>query len=109
MSHTSNMSNSARRSAKEFSEAADQAKGAAKDAASELLESARKVGTHAKEVVQDRWDDVRTRTADYVEQGRDRARQMGKQVEDRIQESPIKSLLIAMGVGFLLGLFMKRR
>jgi ElaB/YqjD/DUF883 family membrane-anchored ribosome-binding protein len=103
------MSNSARRAAKDFNNVADEAKDAMKETAGDLLESARKVGVHAREVVQDHWDDVRTTAADYVEQGRDKARQMGKQVEGRIQESPMKSLLIALGVGFLVGLFMKRR
>jgi ElaB/YqjD/DUF883 family membrane-anchored ribosome-binding protein len=52
---------------------------------------------------------LRDRAHEYVEHGRDRVREFGENVESQIHAQPKKSLLIAAGVGFLLGVICARR
>ena len=52
---------------------------------------------------------LRDRAGEYVEHGRDRVREIGDTVESRIQEKPLKSVLVAAGIGLLIGMFCSRR
>ena len=45
----------------------------------------------------------------YLQEGRDRALEVERAVEKRIRHQPLQSLLIASGVGFLLGVLFVRR
>ena len=51
---------------------------------------------------------MREQAADYYEHGRRRASEMEQSLEQYVQEKPIQSLLIAAGVGMLLGILRKR-
>jgi ElaB/YqjD/DUF883 family membrane-anchored ribosome-binding protein len=51
---------------------------------------------------------LRDQAADYYEQGREKAHEWQHGVEQYVQEQPIKALLIAAGVGMLLGILWKR-
>jgi ElaB/YqjD/DUF883 family membrane-anchored ribosome-binding protein len=51
---------------------------------------------------------LRDQASEYYERGRDMAQQWEQNLEGYIQEQPIKSILIAAGVGLLLGVLLKR-
>jgi ElaB/YqjD/DUF883 family membrane-anchored ribosome-binding protein len=46
--------------------------------------------------------------SDYYQQGREQAIVWQEQLEQQIREKPIQSLLIAGGVGVLLGILLRR-
>jgi ElaB/YqjD/DUF883 family membrane-anchored ribosome-binding protein len=102
------MSRAARKTAEEFRNGAEESKHIVQDAASDLLQTAKKVGTQAKEVVQERWDNVRSAASDVVEQSRDKLHEVEHAVEERIQNRPFMSILMAIGFGFLVGFLCKR-
>jgi ElaB/YqjD/DUF883 family membrane-anchored ribosome-binding protein len=53
--------------------------------------------SHAKEVAQHQWDETRVR-----------AREIHVTAEDYIRQNPTKAVLGALGVGFLIGLIVRR-
>ena len=53
-----------------------------------------------RDAAQEKLQNVREQAADYYERGRESAREWEQGVEDYIKEQPIKSLLIAAGVGW---------
>lgn len=70
--------------------------------------------------VRDAGDDVRDRAAvefhaaqdlagDYVDEGRERLRELGRTAEGQIRSQPLASVLVAVGAGFLLGALWNRR
>lgn len=59
--------------------------------------------------VRDRADEYVERGREYIDRGRERAHELRESVESRVHAQPGKSLLIAAGIGFLIGLLFKRR
>jgi ElaB/YqjD/DUF883 family membrane-anchored ribosome-binding protein len=51
---------------------------------------------------------LRSTASDMAEQGRDKMHEMEHAVEERIQDRPFMSILIAIGLGFLVGFLCKR-
>ena len=54
------------------------------------------------------YDQLREQAGEYYEQGRQRAMEMEQNLEQYVQEKPIQALLMAAGVGLLLGILWKR-
>jgi len=52
---------------------------------------------------------IKSSAGEYYTQGVERAKGMEQDLEARIKKSPIQALLIAIGLGFLVGLIMRRR
>ena len=82
----------------------DQAQEAGRDVAhrvrqvgEEIAEKAQYLGEHGKEIA-----------ADYYEQGRQQAAIWEHELEQQIREKPIQSILIAGGIGLLLGILCRR-
>ena len=83
-----------------MSQAADASTGGQQDlkqAATQVGENLRAVGTQ-----------VRDQATEYYEQGRQRAMEMEQTLEQYVHDKPIQSLMIAAGVGMLLGMLWKR-
>jgi ElaB/YqjD/DUF883 family membrane-anchored ribosome-binding protein len=68
----------------------------------------RDVGSQARNMATEQYDQVRQQAQEYYEQGRERAREIEQSLEQYVQEKPMQSLLIAAGVGMLLGILWKR-
>jgi len=47
--------------------------------------------------------------AGYVEQGQQKAQELGRMVSGQVQVRPVSALLAAAGLGFLLGVVLNRR
>ena len=75
----------------------------------EAGEHLRQVGTIAKDTAQESITRVKDAARAKYDQGVDSVREFEATLEDRIRESPIKSVLIAAGAGFLLCMFIHRR
>lgn len=69
----------------------------ARNAVNELQEEARSIGQKAQQ-----------RANDLGESARERAYELRHQVEDRITHNPLKSVLIAVGLGVVLGFLWRR-
>ena len=87
--------------------------------AAEARESLQEVGQAAREaaqekmqqvrdVAQERVGELRDRAGEYYEMGRDRAYDLEQSLEQRIRERPLNSVLMAAGIGILLGILWRR-
>ena len=62
-----------------------------------------------RETAQERAGQLRSTAEEYYNVGRDRASELERSLEERIREKPINSVLVAAGVGMLLGIVWMRR
>src|SRR5438105_10827492 len=76
--------------------------------ASQVGQNIRDLGGQVRDVATEQYEQIKNQAQDYYEQGRERAREMQQNLEGYVQEKPIQSLLIAAGVGMLLGILWKR-
>jgi ElaB/YqjD/DUF883 family membrane-anchored ribosome-binding protein len=109
MSQSANMKRHVRAGAKEVRHAARQLRDTANDEVHSVMQSARKAGDHFNEAVRTGVNNLRESASDYLDQGRAKAQSMEEAVEQRIANRPLQSILIALGLGFLIGLFCTRR
>ena len=79
-----------------------------RETASQVGEGIREVGSQVRDVATDKYNELRDQAQQYYEEGRQRAIEWERGLEEYVQEKPIQSLLIAAGVGLLLGLLWKR-
>src|SRR5205823_7176977 len=79
-----------------------------RESAQQVKENLRDLGSQVRETATQQYEQHRDQAADYYEQGRQRAREMEQGLEQYVQEKPIQSLLIAAGIGMLLGILWKR-
>ena len=108
MSET-NMKRHVRAGIKEIEDTATRARETASDGANSVLESARAAGEHFTEAVRSGASHLRDTASDYVDQGREKAREMEQLVEEKITDRPMGSVLMALGLGFLIGFLFTRR
>jgi ElaB/YqjD/DUF883 family membrane-anchored ribosome-binding protein len=87
---------------------ADQGQGQMRDTAAQVQENLRNLGGQVRDAATQQYGQLRDQAADYYEQGRQRATEMEQSLEQYVHEKPIQSLLIAAGVGMLLGVLWKR-
>jgi ElaB/YqjD/DUF883 family membrane-anchored ribosome-binding protein len=78
-------------------DAANALKSSAAQKAEQFKTVASEKAIHAKEVAQQQWDETRVR-----------AKEIHVTAEDYIRQNPTKSVLGAIGVGFLIGLIVRR-
>jgi ElaB/YqjD/DUF883 family membrane-anchored ribosome-binding protein len=86
------------------SSAADQLK----ESAQQVTQNIRNIGAQARGAANEKFSDLKQQANDYYEHGRDQAQQWEQGLEQYVQEKPIQSLLIAAGVGLMLGVLWKR-
>lgn len=79
-----------------------------RDSANQVKENLRDLGGQVRTAATEQYDQLRQQATDYYEQGRARAEEFEQSLEQYVQEKPIQSLLIAAGVGMLLGVLWKR-
>ena len=63
----------------------------------------------AEQVAGEAIDELKRRTADYVEQGKQTAAEMAAAIEQQIRQRPVEAVAVAAGFGFALGLLWSRR
>lgn len=79
-----------------------------KDAAADVGKQLRDAGSQVRDAASKKYEDLRDQASEYYEQGRERAEEWEQTIESYVQEKPVKALLLAAGVGFLMGAIWKR-
>jgi ElaB/YqjD/DUF883 family membrane-anchored ribosome-binding protein len=79
------------------------------DRASAVADDFHEVGDAARQMANHSVAAVRDTAMQYLDEGRSRVRHLGDEIESRVTERPMKSLLVAAGIGFLLGAIWTRR
>ena len=77
--------------------------------ANELSEDLKEMGATVKDAAQEKLRDARQHATEYYEQGRDNAHGVLCNFEQYVRDRPVKSILIAAGIGVLFGRFWMRR
>ncbi len=65
------------------------------------------IGQSAKKVAQESLDHVRENMNEYYQKGVEKTKAFEHKIEDKIQEYPLRSLLIASGVGLVVGMLLR--
>ncbi|HCU24724.1 MAG TPA: hypothetical protein DF383_06885 [Deltaproteobacteria bacterium] len=80
-----------------------------RDSAAAIGHNVQDLGRATRGIAQDAVDLVKNNANDYYQQGKKKAQKWEQSLEGRIRENPVKALLIAAGVGFLVGAILKKR
>jgi ElaB/YqjD/DUF883 family membrane-anchored ribosome-binding protein len=80
-----------------------------KDKAEQVSQHLRDVGNQVSDTAHEKIGEVRDKAADYYNRSRDAAQEWEQSLESYVQEKPLQSVLIAAGVGLILGLIWRRR
>jgi ElaB/YqjD/DUF883 family membrane-anchored ribosome-binding protein len=77
--------------------------------ARKVSKDVREMGDIATDAAQDKLGQMRDNASEYYEQGRDKMHDVQRTVVQFVREQPVKSILIAAGVGLLCGRLWIRR
>jgi ElaB/YqjD/DUF883 family membrane-anchored ribosome-binding protein len=80
-----------------------------REQAQEVTKDLQKMGNIASDAVEENLGQMRENASEYYEHGRDGLYEAERTFEQFIRDRPIKSILIAAGVGLFLGRFWRRR
>ena len=61
-----------------------------------------------RQAAQEQLGQIRQSATEYYQQGRERAMEWQHNMEDYVREQPIRSILMAAGVGVLIGILWRR-
>lgn len=89
--------------------AQERANGRVAKQAGRVSQDVQDLGGMVKDAAHQKLEDLRDTAAEYTDQGRDHVQQWGRTIEEYIQQRPLQTVLVAAGVGLLLGRFWMRR
>ncbi len=78
------------------------------ETAANVSQNLRDMGTQVRDVASEKYDQLRSQASDYYQQGRERATEWEQSLETYVHEKPIQAVMMAAGIGVLLGLLWKR-
>jgi ElaB/YqjD/DUF883 family membrane-anchored ribosome-binding protein len=79
------------------------------DRTTQLGKDVQEMRSAGKQLAADSVDVVRQTANELMEDGRSKAREVVASAQSKVQEKPVKSVLVAAAIGFLLGVFWRRR
>ena len=79
------------------------------DRAATIASDVHEVRAAARKVAADGVEAIRDTAHQYLDEGRQRVRSVGDNLHTKLEEQPVKALLLAAGIGFLLGAIWTRR
>ena len=82
--------------------------GGAGGAASQLRDKAAELTGTLRDAATEQYENLRGSAEEYYDQGRQKAQEWQHGLEEYVKEQPVKALLIAAGVGVLLGVLWKK-
>ena len=85
-----------------------QGQGGIAEQAQQMGQQLRDLGGQVRDQAREKYNQLSDQAQEYYEQGRQKAQEWEESLESYIQEKPLQSVLIAAGVGVLLGLLWKR-
>lgn len=103
--HTEEMKNKASELKQNVQDLGSQARMAAQEQVQNLKQTAGQYVEQGREQM----DALRSTASDYIEQGRHRAIEMERTLESEIRAQPMRSVLIAAGIGLVAGFLLCRR
>ena len=74
----------------------------------QLRSAAKEQVEHLRENAEEYYEQGRQMAGEYYDQGRQKAMEWSEEVENYVREQPMKSVLIAAGVGLVLGFLWRR-
>ncbi|MGA2253618.1 MAG: hypothetical protein ABSG53_03075 [Thermoguttaceae bacterium] len=74
-----------------------------------MMRSAQETAADWTQKAQDNLEALSNAASGYVEEGQKTAKALGRTVSQKVQESPVAALLLAAGLGILVGIMLKRR
>jgi ElaB/YqjD/DUF883 family membrane-anchored ribosome-binding protein len=87
----------------------DTAQQAVEDTGHRVRDKAAEVSQQIKDAAGEKFEEVRSRATDVYNRGRETAEEWEQSLESYVQAKPLQAVLLAAGVGLLLGLIWKRR
>ena len=79
-----------------------------KDKASEVASNVRDTAAQLRDSATEQYQNAKDAASEYYQAGRDKAMQWEEQLETYVRQQPVKALLIAAGVGAIIGAIWKR-
>jgi ElaB/YqjD/DUF883 family membrane-anchored ribosome-binding protein len=79
------------------------------DQTAKIGEDVREISAATKQLAADSVDAVQQTAGQLIDEGRSRALGAIENAQGKVKEKPVKSVLIAAAVGFLFGVFWRRR
>ena len=76
--------------------------------ASQVADDMMKLGNAIQGLAADSWEGVQRRLSNIYENGQQKVAEAEKRVERTIKERPLQALLLAAGVGFIIGWLKKK-
>jgi ElaB/YqjD/DUF883 family membrane-anchored ribosome-binding protein len=74
-----------------------------------VRDDVRELGRAAKGAAEETYEDVKRQAGEYVERKKQRVTEFEDQIVEYVREKPLQSVLIAVGVGAVIGLLLRRR
>lgn len=78
------------------------------DQAQQAGQNLRDLGGQVRDAAREKYQQLSDQAQEYYQQGRQKAQEWEEGLESYIQEKPLQAVLIAAGVGVLIGLLWKR-
>jgi ElaB/YqjD/DUF883 family membrane-anchored ribosome-binding protein len=89
-------------------EAGAQVRDKAQEAGAQVRDKAQEAGAQVRDKAQEMVRQGEETASDYYQQGRQQMEAVANTLEDGIRAKPLQSVLIAAGIGMLLGLVLKK-
>ena len=77
--------------------------------ASAMMHGAQNTATDLSHRAHESLGTIKEAASGYIEEGRDRVKALGRTVGGQVQEWPLSALIVAAGVGLLIGVVLARR
>ncbi len=74
----------------------------------DVRDTIQQMGSTANDMAQAGWESARDTAGEYLDKGRQKAKDLGHTLDIQIRTRPIPALLIAAGVGFLAAMLLSR-
>lgn len=87
----------------------EEGKATLKAVESDLASDFERLGQATKDIASDSLEAVKSELGGLYKQGQKKATEVGGQLEDRVRSHPMQTLLIAAGVGFIIGWFNRKK
>jgi ElaB/YqjD/DUF883 family membrane-anchored ribosome-binding protein len=79
------------------------------ETAKEVMQGAQQTAKDLGRKSQEKFASLNNAASEYIDQGRKKAKELGETIGSQIKEYPVSALLVAAGVGLLIGAVAMRR
>ncbi len=76
--------------------------------AQDVREQATEAAQNIRDAAREKYEELSEQARHYYDQGRDMAREWEEGLESYVREKPLQAVLIAAGIGLVLGMLWKR-